>query len=177
MSNPWMNLFRETPPERLIDFSSAQELERWCAIDDVVMGGVSASGLKPTSHGTAIFAGEVSLERGGGFASVRSSAAPRALADARALVLRVRGDGKRYQLRLRTTSAHDGLSYLAPFETQPGRWMEVTLEAGDFHASWRGRRVPDAPPLALREVQSFGLLIADRQAGRFALELVWIARA
>jgi monofunctional biosynthetic peptidoglycan transglycosylase len=162
---------------RVIDFSDPDEIARWSAADDVVMGGISSSRLGATEDGTALFIGTVSLENGGGFASVRSNAATRDLAGARALVVRVRGDGRTYKLRVRTTSSFEhGASYLASFPTEPETWQEIVLRPSDFVASRRGRVVPDAAPLDLREVQSFGLLISNRQAGPFALEVAWIAK-
>lgn len=163
--------------ERVIDFSDPDELARWMSADDVVMGGISSSRLSAGEDGTALFTGLVSLEQGGGFASVRSDAAVRDLVGARALVLRVRGDGHTYKLRVRTTSSFEhGASYLAAFPTEAGEWREIVLRPSDFVASRRGRIVPDAPPLELRDVQSFGLLISNRQAGPFALEVAWIAK-
>jgi NADH dehydrogenase [ubiquinone] 1 alpha subcomplex assembly factor 1 len=162
---------------RAIDFSSRDEALAWSSADDIVMGGVSSSRLLATFQGTALFTGEVSLARGGGFASVRSTACARNLQGASALLLRVRGDGKRYKLRLRTSAAFDSSSYLAAFETKQGEWHEHHFEANQFIPTWRGQIRPNAAPLALQEVQSFGFLIADRQAGSFALEIAWIAGA
>ncbi|MFT5049843.1 MAG: hypothetical protein ACI8QZ_001236 [Chlamydiales bacterium] len=163
-------------PQLWIDFSSSDELSRWSPANDVVMGGVSSSQIQSTANGTALFAGTVSLESGGGFASVRSNDASHDLRESRALILRVRGDGKRYQLRLRTTGASDGVSYLAPFGTEPNRWLEVTLRPDAFRPSWRGQILATAPALDMTAVRSLGFLIADQQAGSFALELAWIAK-
>ena len=44
-----------------------------------------------------------------------------------------------------------------------------------FEPVFRGRRVPDHPPLDPAEVKTLGLLIADKQAGPFRLELEWIS--
>ncbi|HBM53372.1 MAG TPA: NADH:ubiquinone oxidoreductase, partial [Deltaproteobacteria bacterium] len=41
-------------------------------VNDVVMGGVSRSQLSLSSTGTLLFEGNISLDYGGGFASVRS---------------------------------------------------------------------------------------------------------
>jgi len=57
---------------RVVDFANANEVGDWTPIDDVVMGGRSWSALTPSGSGTAIFAGRVSRENGGGFASVHS---------------------------------------------------------------------------------------------------------
>jgi NADH dehydrogenase [ubiquinone] 1 alpha subcomplex assembly factor 1 len=62
--------------ERLIEFDQDEDFAAWRAIDDVVMGGVSRSTLQRHAPGIASFSGIVSLDRGRGFASVRSQ--PRA---------------------------------------------------------------------------------------------------
>ena len=58
----------------LFDFSQPDELP-WLPIDDAVMGGVSHSEMR-IEDGRAVFAGVVSLDFGGGFASVRSHPDP-----------------------------------------------------------------------------------------------------
>jgi hypothetical protein len=52
---------------------------QWATVDDRVMGGISRSELRSAPTGHAVFEGEVSLERNGGFASVRSSPGERGL--------------------------------------------------------------------------------------------------
>jgi monofunctional biosynthetic peptidoglycan transglycosylase len=44
-----------------------------------------------------------------------------------------------------------------------------------FAPTFRGRVLSGAPPLDPGAVRRLGLLISDRQAGPFALELAWIA--
>jgi hypothetical protein len=83
------------------------------AIDDAVMGGVSASRLRYDPAGHAVFEGVVSLDSNGGFASVRSRRGELGTPGAVSYVLEVRGDGKRYKLNLRTDDAFDGVSYQA----------------------------------------------------------------
>lgn len=56
----------------LADFNDPTEPGRWQSIDDVVMGGQSASAMF-TGDGVGVFAGKLSLEKGGGSASVRSA--------------------------------------------------------------------------------------------------------
>ena len=55
----------------LVRFDSSFSVDDWSAIDDRVMGGISASRLRSDESGHAVFEGEVSLASGGGFASVR----------------------------------------------------------------------------------------------------------
>jgi hypothetical protein len=82
----------------------------WRIINDTVMGGMSSSRFR-ILKGLAVFEGQVSLENNGGFASVRSQPGNDDLSKTRGLLLRVRGDGKSYSFRLRTTEAFDGISY------------------------------------------------------------------
>jgi len=81
------------PP--LLDFSSPEVVRTFRVINDGVMGGMSTSRLSPAS-GTLVFEGEVSLENNGGFASFRGPV--RFPAESTALLLTVRGDGRRYKL-------------------------------------------------------------------------------
>ncbi|MCZ8130025.1 MAG: CIA30 family protein [Steroidobacteraceae bacterium] len=158
----------------LIDCTVAGACADWRPIDDGVMGGVSRSRLEATADGVA-FTGSVSLDYGGGFASVRSAPTRWATAGARAVHLRVRGDGKRYKLTIRTDANFDGVQYQASFETRAGEWQEVVLPVHSFVPSFRGRRVPGAPPLDPAGIRTFGLMISEKQAGPFRLELARLA--
>ena len=157
----------------MIDFTDPGA-PAWFPVNDGVMGGVSNGTLTVTEQGTGRFAGEVSLENGGGFASVRTMLPEPELEGAQGIVLKVRGDGRRYRLRLRTDAAFDGVAYQASFATEPDAWREVALPLADFRPVFRGRPAPDAPPLRPADVRQLGLMIADKQAGPFALEIAWI---
>ena len=163
------------PERRLFDFADPAQAGGWAPVDDVVMGGVSRSELRPTAEGTAVFRGTVSLEHDGGFASVRSGAVEFALGGSAGLALRVRGDGRAYKLQLRTDAAFDGVAYQARFTPPAGAWETVRLPFLAFAPTFRGRVLSDAPPLDPGAARRLGLLISDRQAGPFALELAWIA--
>jgi len=161
----------EAEMTRLFDFDDAEPA--WYTVDDVVMGGVSSSTWEP-GDGIAVFKGQVSLENNGGFASARSRPFDTDLSGHDRVRLRVKGDGKRYEFRIRTSESSRAPSYRAGFLTKPGEWIEVELRFEDFIAGWRGRTFPDYPPLDAGEVTSVGLLIADKQEGPFRLEVDWI---
>lgn len=154
----------------VIDFTSSDEAARWRTVDDVVMGGVSSSRVVTTADGTTAFEGTVSLENDGGFASVRTDGDRCALEGATVVSLRVRGDGKDYRLRLRDDVVYDMPSRQATFSTVAGEWIDVELPLADFELKWRGEPV-SGPPLDPAAVRSIGLVIADKQAGPFRLEL------
>jgi len=155
----------------LICFDRMKSLAGWHSIDDAVMGGISASRIDYDSRGYAVFSGIVSFANNGGFASVRSRVIAPCRAGITAYGLTVRGDGKTYKLSLRVDPAFDGVSYQAKFQAPPGDWLRIQLPLTDFVPTRRGRPVPDAPILDATKVQQIGLLIADKQAGPFRIEI------
>lgn len=152
------------PPWTLFDFADPASVDAWTPIDDRVMGGVSKSRLRHDPAGHAVFEGNVSLERNGGFASVRSSPAARGKASAQSCILEVRGDAMRFKLNLLTEDAFDGLNYRAAFTPDPDRWQNLRIPLAEFRPSFRGRGVPGAPPLDPAHLRQAGLMIAERQA-------------
>jgi len=158
----------------IVDFESPEKGLGWRIVNDGVMGGLSQSQMSMTSEKTAVFTGTVSLENNGGFASVRTEPFDFGLAGFRGLELRVRGDGRIYQLRLRTDLNWDGIAYRAGFATTDSEWMTVTADFKDFVPSFRGRRVPDAPALYPARIRQLGFLISDNQQGGFRLEVASI---
>ena len=75
---------------------------------------------------------------------------------------------------MRTESDFNGPIYQCAFTTKNGAWEEHRLAFKDFVPTFRGRVLMDAPALDPARVVSVGLLIADKQAGPFRLELAWI---
>jgi hypothetical protein len=159
----------------LFDFSDPASVASWSPIDDGVMGGVSQSRLRHDAGGHALFAGQVSFENNGGFASVRCRPADLGRKGVVAYLLEVRGDGKRYKLNLRTDDGFDGVNYQARFHPPAGSWTSCRIASADFLPTWRGKPVPAAPPLDTTRVRQVGLMIADRQEGPFCLAVRSIA--
>lgn len=157
----------------LFDFSNPADVLLWQPVDDIVMGGRSRSGMQIVEPGVARFSGVVSLENNGGFASVRSRPQRVDLSDCQRVLIAVRGDGKHYKFRLRDTPGFDGVLYEQPFVAGTD-WQVVAFALDQFRATRRGRAVPEAPPLNPAQIHSFGLLIANKQAGSFWLEMRWI---
>ncbi len=160
-------------PIYLVRFSGDPQ-RRWSAVDDVVMGGVSRSDLRLTDSNTGLFTGALSLENNGGFASVRTAVEPLVAPAPDGLELRVRGDGRIYQLRLRTDDRFDGIAYRAEFQTTPGTWTVLRIPFDAFAATFRGRGVPDAPPLDTTGVTQLSFMVADGNPGPFSLEIDFV---
>jgi monofunctional biosynthetic peptidoglycan transglycosylase len=91
------------------------------------------------------------------------------------MVLRVKGDGRTYQLRISTDARFRGspVSYGMDFPTSADEWVEVRVPLDQLRPSWRGRQL-DGPPLDLSKVEEIGLLIGDQREGPFALKVAWM---
>lgn len=152
------------PQDReLFDFTRPRPgmAEMWGAIDDVVMGGVSASGLS-LEQDRAVFSGHVSVENSGGFASIRTRnfATPLNLADYAGISLRVRGNGQRYKLFLRPTEQWDGLGYAYSFDTDPLAITNLLLPFRNFVPVQRAKTVADGPFLDPSRISSLQVMLS-----------------
>ena len=157
----------------LEDFSYDRRLE-WQSINDGVMGGLSEGRFRINSDQTADFWGMVSLENNGGFASVRALLSKPVSGDFGKIMLRVKGDGKRYSFRIRTDVNFDGITYASTFATKKDEWTEHEFVPADFTPTFRGRILQNVTPLDKTQIRQIGLLISEKQAGNFSLKLDWI---
>ena len=160
-------------PGDLVEFGS-ESPSQWRVINDGVMGGLSQSGITLTDEGTGLFTGELSLENNGGFASIRTRVGPFDLSESAGIEINVKGDGRTYQLRLRTDDRLDGLTYRVLFRTRADKWFSVRIPFQDFEPSFRGEVIDDAPPLDPARIHQIGFLIADKVAGPFSLEIDFV---
>lgn len=159
-------------PLALFEFADPGTVEDWSPIDDRVMGGVSRSRLRHDPQGHAVFEGLVSLESGGGFASVRSKPSGRGKPGAQACLIEVRGGaGKQFKLSLLVDDGFDSLTYQASFTPTGDGWQVLRLALEAFRASFRGRDVAGAAALDPARIRQVGLVIAAREAGAFALDI------
>jgi monofunctional biosynthetic peptidoglycan transglycosylase len=72
---------------------------------------------------------------------------------------------------LRTSDSFDGVAYRAVFETRAGEWLTITLPFVDFLPTFRGRMLPDQPPLDVSRIQQIAFMLADKTPGEFSLEI------
>jgi hypothetical protein len=167
----------------LFDFAhpSGEIGEIWGALDDVVMGGVSQSGIQLGAAG-ALFSGTVSTANSGGFASVRTRNFEPAidLSGFEGIELRVKGDGNRYKFMLRTETRWDGVAHCFSFDTEPDTWMTVQIPFTEFVPVFRAKTVSDAAidpsrihamQLMLSKFEYDGALNPHFQPGFFQLQV------
>jgi monofunctional biosynthetic peptidoglycan transglycosylase len=157
-------------------FDYADEDSAWYTVNDEVMGGVSNSSVSTDVETQRLtFSGTLSLENNGGFASIRSPWASYDLTGYDGIVLRVLGDGRIYQFRIRTAETGSEVAYAALFETEAGVWKDVYIAFEDMIPVYRGIRVSQAPDLDPAGIRSFGFLLANKQQGEFMLEVETIS--
>lgn len=140
----------------------------WGALDDVVMGGVSASSFEIDPSGgengrpAGIFRGFVSTANNGGFASIRTKnfSIPEDLSAYDGLELRIKGDGRRYKFMLRTSRDWDTVAYTTGFDTVKDQWQSVRLPFSSLRPIFRARTVSDAPPFNPADIISLQLMFS-----------------
>lgn len=155
----------------LLDFSDEAHVAPFTPVDDVVMGGQSQSQLHARPD-FASFQGTVSLAQGGGFASVQCALEADWSAYA-GLQVRVRGDGQRYAVNLYNAPRPRRVAYRYLFEAPPD-WTSIAIPFGALQPWFRGRAMPEADPFDPSAVEGLSVLIGDKQAGAFRLDLAAI---
>lgn len=147
----------------IFDFTKpTQDLkETWGALDDIVMGGVSESSIRLIDN-TALFTGNVSTANSGGFASVRTRNFESALdlTGFSGIQLRVKGDGKRYKLIVRSEAKWDGIGYCYSFDTVYNIWITVTIPFEKLIPVFRAKTVKDGSRLNTQTIYSFQLMLS-----------------
>jgi len=186
------------PPTRLaVPLSTPADVAVWEPLDDVIMGGSSASTLKageegeegaaPPPGGGVVWSGDVVFE-GGGFCGARTKRGALGtldLSSSAGLALSVRcASGQTFKLNIKTAAQEDvpESTYQALLDTDPGgEWRTVLLPWHAFVPTKRARFDPAAPPLDGSGIRSLGLVLSRFEydgapnprclPGRFELEI------
>ena len=163
-----MTLFSTQYTQVIYDFSKESNIEDWRIVDDVVMGGRSSGSMALNADGFGVFEGEVSLENNGGFSSVRYRFQKMLIKKYTSIAIRLKGDGKKYQFRLKSDSG-DYYSYISTFETS-GEWQDIEIPLKDMYASFRGRKL-DLPNFSEEGIEEVAFLIGNKRKEKFKLLL------
>ncbi|WP_245574748.1 CIA30 family protein [Gaetbulibacter saemankumensis] len=150
----------------IFDFNEKSNVKEWVITNDVVMGGKSSStfGLSPKGHG--LFKGAISLDNNGGFCSVKHKLERKLIKNFTTIALRIKGDGKNYQLRIKSNSG-DYFSYIIIFSTN-GDWQEIQIPLKDMYPSFRGRKL-DKPNFSEDYIEEIGFLFGNKTEENFQL--------
>ena len=80
----------------------------------------------------------------------------------------MKGDGKKYQFRLKSNS-NDYFSYITHFVTT-GDWQDIEIDLTEMYPSYRGRKL-DKPNYPKINVEQIAFLIGNKKEQRFKLEI------
>ena len=150
----------------IFDFNKKTDIENWIIVDDVVMGGKSSGSFKLSTEGHGVFEGSISLENNGGFSSVRYRFEKILIKESTEIILKLRGDGKQYQFRIKSNTG-DYYSYISPFSTT-GEWQEIQILLKDMYPSFRGRKL-DQPNFSNDYIEEITFLIGNKNQEEFKL--------
>ena len=171
---PTMEIQSAASIKLLLNFRDINDSGRWMVVNDGVMGGVSRSTVNLHNDGYLIFAGNVSTDYGGGFASIRTDYKNWGIGKHEGLILRVKGDGKTYQFRCRLGNNMNQIAYRHYFQTNNDKWQEIILPFKEFLPTYRGRVLNNFAVLDPNQIKHLGVMISDKQVGDFKLEIDWI---
>jgi NADH dehydrogenase [ubiquinone] 1 alpha subcomplex assembly factor 1 len=151
---------------KIFDFNLESDLANWKVVNDVVMGGVSESKfyLSPNAEGT--FEGTVSLENNGGFCAVKYTFEPLIIKSTSYFCIRIKGDGKQYQFRVKTNRT-DLYSYVFPFQTTTD-WQTIEIPINKLYPAFRGRKL-DQPNYDGSNLEEIAFLIGNKKEETFRL--------
>ncbi len=150
----------------IFDFTKESIIDNWKIVDDGVMGGLSTSNFFVDNTGNGVFKGTVSTKNSGGFCSVRHFFKPLSIKSNKTFWIRVKGDGKKYQFRVKSTVS-DSHSYIYEFQTTTD-WQNIQIPINEMYASFRGRtlNIPNYDGTTLEEI---AFLIGNKKAESFEL--------
>ena len=152
----------------LFDFTKNADIDAWRIVNDGVMGGLSKSSFALNTEGHGVFSGTVSLENNGGFASVRYRPKKTKVTDYEKVVIRLKGDGKAYQFRIKDDLGHR-YSYIGSCTTS-GDWQEIEIKLNTMYPAFRGRKL-DIPNFSEAAIEEIAFLIGNKKNEDFELTL------
>ncbi|UCC80897.1 MAG: CIA30 family protein [Candidatus Zixiibacteriota bacterium] len=153
----------------IFNFEDKGQIAQWISINDNVMGGESKGKASFCENNCLLFSGSISLENNGGFASVRTLPRDFELGGYKGIRIRVKGDGRAYQFRVRVDGNIDGMAFKHDLQTVENTWLDIDLPFESFLPTYRGKILKEVNPLVAGDIRQLGFLIADKKIGPFKL--------
>ncbi|WP_159950590.1 CIA30 family protein [Polaribacter septentrionalilitoris] len=150
----------------IFDFTTNANTSNWRVVDDVVMGGKSNGDFKLNKDGFGEYSGKISLENNGGFSSLRYRFKEKSIKGFSKVILKIKGDGKKYQFRIKKDS-NDSHSYISSFSTN-GNWQTIEINLSEMYPAFRGR-VLDMENLSSDSIEEVAFLIGNKKEEDFRL--------
>jgi len=166
-----LSSFTQTNNDEIYKFTTSTKVSEWRIVNDGVMGGISKSSLMLNDFGNGQFMGHVSLANNGGFASIQLNKTIQFMDEKKFILLRVKGDGKSYEFRLKSQISQSE-SYVHQFTTT-GEWEIIKLPMSEFYPQFFGRKL-NKPNFNFKSIEQLSFLIANKQEEDFSLLIDWI---
>jgi len=157
-----------------------QHIEAWQIINDSVMGGLSNGHIEIESDNNTLitdktnvavnFLGHIFTENNGGFSSVYTKS-PKLTSAISSVQIIIKGDGHRYQLRVKSKIMEYEIAYKVEFITTADKVDILRFNLADFQATFRGKNIDNSPKLNANNISHIGFLINNKQATDFALSI------
>ncbi|MBH91074.1 MAG: CIA30 family protein [Candidatus Marinimicrobia bacterium] len=156
--------------EVIYDFKRDRYSGNWRVINDGVMGGLSSGKLGIDDNGNGVFYGFVSLDNYGGFTSIRLRKKVQ-LNNYNKIVLRVFGDNKLYQLRVKSRS-RDRHVYVKNFYAE-SKWQEIEIDLKSMKPQFRGRKL-NKKNFNNGSIEEIGILVGNKVEEEFRLKIDYL---
>ena len=151
----------------IFDSKKVKDVLNWYVVDDGVMVCLSRGELIINDSGHYLFKGHVTTENNGGFSSIRYRFDKKAVSEYTNIVLKLKGDGKSYQFRIKD-NARQQYSYIATFNTS-GDWETIKIPLNSFYPSFRGYKL-NKPNYIGDFMEEIAFLIGNKVKESFAIE-------
>jgi len=161
-------LMHQTDSSFIYNAKEQNRNQKWYVVDDGVMGGLSQGKIQLNDAGNLKYSGTVRTENNGGFSSIRYEFDKKNSSKYTFLVLKVKGDGKNYQFRIKEDKSQR-FSYISIFNTS-GKWETIKIPLTNFYPSFRGNRL-NRPNFDGQEMEEIAILIGNKTKENFVLEI------
>ena len=149
-------------------FNKTSVISDWRLVNDVVMGGRSTSEFYLNEEGNGVFTGNVSLENNGGFSFLRYRFDEKNIEGYKKVILRLKGDGKEYQFRVKSNK-NSQESYKKTFKTT-GEWQTIEILLLELQPVFRGQKL-NIPNFSSNKLEEIGFLIGNKKNESFSVIL------
>ena len=158
------------------NFGTKHNTPSWRIVNDGVMGGLSSSQLKENEN-SVLFNGNTSLENNGGFASMRTLFEKGSLSDCKTMTIRYKSNSinRTFGLSLKDSQRYYIPYYQHKFSPKTTDWEEITVNLKDFKHIRISQIIGNEMPLDyLKDVYNIALIVSDKKAGNFDIEIDYI---
>jgi hypothetical protein len=135
------------------------------------MGGLSKGRFTINQEGHGVFEGNVSLENNGGFSLMQHQFGPIDVSAYSTLILKLKGDGKKYQIRVKT-DASQYFNYAYTTETS-GDWQTISIPFDKMTPQFRGRLL-NKPQFPGDQMGEIAVLIGNKKVEDFRIIIDYI---